>query len=232
MKIAVMQPYFFPYIGYFQLIDSVDKFVIFDDVNYINRGWINRNNILVGGKSALMTLPLRDASQNKKIYEIDTTSDMKLIDKLLKTIMMNYKKAPFFEPAFALIQQIFSGTPSSIAQFNTIQLKSICSYLKIDTKVVTSSRIYNNSHLKGQERIIDICAQEAADVYINPIGGVDLYERSRFEENGIQLFFIKSQMIDYLQFDHLFVPWLSIIDVLMFNSVDQIRQILKQYQLV
>lgn len=232
MKIGVMQPYFFPYIGYFQLIAAVDRFVVFDDVNYINRGWINRNNILVGGKSVLMTLPLKEASQNKKIHEIDITSDVKLIDKLLKTIMMNYKKAPFFEPAFALIQQIFSGTSSSIAEFNTIQLNSICRYLKIDTHVVTSSRIYNNTHLKGQERIIDICAQEAANVYINPIGGVDLYERNRFEENGIQLFFIKSQMIEYVQFDNLFIPWLSIIDLLMFNSVDQIRQILKQYQLV
>ena len=232
MKIAVMQPYFFPYVGYFQLIAAVDKFVVFDDVNYINRGWINRNNILVGGKSVLVTLPLKEVSQNKKIYEIDTTSDAKLIDKLVKTVMMNYKKAPFFEPVFTLIQQIFSNKSGSIAELNTIQLKSICAYLNIGSHLVTSSRFYNNDHLKGQDRIMDICNQENADIYINPIGGTELYKRENFEQKGIQLFFIKSQMIEYRQFNHPFVPWLSIIDVLMFNSVEQTREILKQYQLV
>lgn len=232
MKIAIMQPYFFPYLGYFQLVAAVDKFIVFDDVNYINRGYINRNNILVGGKSVLITLPLQEASQNKKIYEINITADKKVVDKLLKTLVMNYKKAPYFEPVYALIQQIFSNSLCSIAEFNFIQLTSIGRYLEIDTQISPSSRRYDNHQLKGEERIIDICNQEKADVYINPIGGVELYDRKQFESNGIQLFFIKSLMIEYPQFNHPFVPWLSIIDVLMFNSVEQTRQILKQYQLV
>jgi hypothetical protein len=232
MKIAIMQPYFFPYIGYFQLIASVDKFVLFDDVNYINKGWINRNNILVEGKPVLITLPLNKASQNKKIHEIETTADRKVVEKLLKTIFMNYRKAPYFDSVFLIIQQIFETTQSSIAEFNLIQLKSICSYLEIPTQIVYSSRLYSNTHLKGEERIIDICLQELAEVYINPIGGIDLYHRDMFEKNGIQLSFIKPLSTEYNQFQHQFVPWLSIIDVLMFNSVTQSKEILKQYQLV
>lgn len=227
-----MQPYFLPYIGYFQLISSVDKFVIFDDVNYIKRGWINRNNILVSGKSVLITLPLNESSQNKKIHDIDTIRDMKVIEKLLKTIVMNYKKAPYFDQVFNLIQQIFMTASSSIAEFNLLQLKSICKYLEVDTQFVNSSRLYNNADLKGEERIVDICIQEKADVYINPIGGVELYNRNSFERNDIKLFFIKSKAIEYKQFNQPFVPWLSIIDVLMFNSVEQTKEILKKYQLV
>jgi hypothetical protein len=232
MKIAVMQPYFFPYIGYFQLIDAVDKFIIYDDVNYINRGWINRNNLLVGGKSFLFTLPLREASQNKKIHEIAITQDRKVIDKLLKTVAANYKKASYFEPVYELVGQIFNNSATSIAGFNLVQLKSICRYIGIDTQIEESSTFYNNAHLKGEERIVDICARESASVYINPIGGVELYNRNLFEEKGVELCFLKTTMIEYAQFTNPFVPWLSIIDVLMFNNIDQIRKMLKQFQLI
>lgn len=231
MKIAIMQPYFFPYLGYFQLIAAVDKFIIYDDVNYINKGWINRNNILVGGKPTLITLPLKEASQNRRIYEIDISPEKKVVDKLLKTLVMNYKKAPYFEPVYALIQQIFSNTSCSIAEFNLNQITSICTYLEINTQIIPTSRPYDNHQLKGEERIIDICIRERAEVYINPIGGVELYDSRKFEENGIKLFFIESPMIEYSQFNQPFVPWLSIIDVLMFNSVDQTSQFIKQYQL-
>jgi hypothetical protein len=232
MKIAIMQPYFFPYIGYFQLIASVDKFILLDDANYIKKGWINRNYILDRGKSIMITLPLSKASQNKKIHEIEITADRKVVEKLLKSISMNYRKAPYFEAVFLIIQQIFATTQSSIAEFNLIQLRSICSYLEIPAQIISSSRLYNNTHLKGEIRIIDICIQELADVYINPIGGIDLYHRDMFEKNGIQLSFIKPLSTEYNQFQHQFVPWLSIIDVLMFNSIEQSKEILKQYQLV
>jgi hypothetical protein len=232
MKIAIMQPYFFPYIGYFQLIAAVDKFVVFDDVNYINKGWINRNNILVSGKPCMITLPLKGASQNKRIHEIDLAGGEKELNKLLKTIVINYKRAPYFYPVHDLIQKIFGAASINIAEFNLTQLRLICNYLLINTQIIPSSIIYNNYHLKGEERIIDICIKENSDVYINPIGGIELYDRYKFEVKGIKLFFIKPHISEYSQLNHPFVPWLSIIDVLMFNSVEQVRQILKQYELV
>jgi len=232
MKIAIMQPYFFPYIGYFQLISAVDKFVIYDDVNFINKGWINRNNILVGGKSVLITFPLKESSQNKKIHDINTIRDIKVIEKLLKTISTNYKKAPYFDQVFEMIHQIFMTVSSSIAEFNLLQLKLVCNYLEITAQFVNSSSLYNNDNLKGEERIVDICIQEKAEIYINPIGGVELYNKNSFKKNDIKLLFIKSQEIQYKQFKNPFVPWLSIIDVLMFNSVEQTKEILKKYQLV
>src|SRR5258708_10595741 len=232
MKIAVMQPYFFPYMGYFQLIYAVDKFIIYDDVNYINRGWINRNNVLVNGKPFLVTLPLKEASQNKKIREIAVTDDRKAIDKLLKTIATNYKRAPYFEPVYELVHQIFDHSTKSVAEFNLRQLKSVCRYIEINTKIEDSSVFYNNAHLKGEDRIVDICVCESARVYINPIGGVELYHRNLFEEKDIKLFFLKTTMTEYSQFDNPFIPGLSIIDVLMFNSVDQIKMMLKQFQLI
>jgi hypothetical protein len=232
MKIAIMQPYFFPYIGYFQLIAAVDKFIVFDDVNYINRGWVNRNNILIGGKAVLITMPLQEASQNKKIHDISISFDRKTGDKLMKTILMNYKKAPYFEQVYKLLHKIFLMETGSIAEFNLTQLQIICAYLLIDTEIIPSSRLYNNNDLKGEERIIDICKKEKADEYINPIGGVELYDRKKFEASGVKLFFIKSLMVEYSQFNHPFVPWLSIIDVLMFNSIEQTRKILNEYQLV
>ncbi|MGE0588538.1 MAG: WbqC family protein [Cyclobacteriaceae bacterium] len=231
MRIAVMQPYFFPYIGYFQLIAAVDKFVFYDDVNYINRGWINRNNILINGKATLITLPLKKASQNKKINDIEIAMGS-TEEKLLKTISMSYKKAPYFENAFELIQRIFEKPSTTIADFNLNQIKIISKYLNIETELVPSSSVYDNRHLNGPERIIDICCKENADWYVNPIGGFDLYDRDSFNTRGIRLSFIKPTLVQYNQFNIPFVPWLSIIDILMFNGTKNIKQMLKQYQFV
>ena len=104
MKIAIMQPYFFPYLGYWQLMNIVDKFVIYDDVNYIKRGWINRNRILVEGKPFYIHVPVMKASQNKIINEMEVFVDSSLRKKELKTIELAYKKAPFFDSVYPLIK--------------------------------------------------------------------------------------------------------------------------------
>lgn len=231
MTLAIMQPYLFPYIGYFQLLNAVDKFVIYDDVAYINRGWINRNCILNNGKSQLFTVPLKDASQNKLIHEISIDSDQKWRDKLLKTIQQNYKKAPHFAGVFPLIERILQQSESSISTYVYHSLRMICEYLSIDTPIIETSRIYNNAHLKAQERILDICLQEKADHYINPTGGRELYNKELFAENGIKLNFIRANEVPYPQFNNEFVPWLSIIDVMMFNTPEQIHELLKTYTL-
>ncbi|MDI9857647.1 WbqC family protein [Flectobacillus roseus] len=232
MKLAIMQPYIFPYIGYFQLIKAVDKFVIYDDVNFINRGWINRNRILVNGKDSLFTIPLKEASQNKLINEIEVNWDDAWKSKWLKTLEQSYKKAPFFQQVKPIIEQTLGQEKAIFSEIIVENLKLINAYLGIITEIIPSSAIYQNIELKAQNRILDICLQEKANHYINPIGGIELYQKEVFEEKGMRLNFIKSKPVQYPQLKNEFVPWLSILDVLMFNSVEQIQTFLDSYELV
>jgi hypothetical protein len=232
MKLGIMQPYIFPYIGYFQLINAVDKFVIYDDVNFINKGWINRNRILNNGKDSLFSIPLREASQNKLINEIEVNWDAAWKSKFLKTLEQCYKKAPFYQEILPIIEQTLSLDDEVISKVIENNLRLICHYLEIKTEIISSSDIYKNVHLKAQERILDICLQENATQYINPIGGLELYNKEFFEAKNIKMDFIKSNPIDYKQYKNEFVPWLSMIDVLMFNSKEQIKEFLDNYELV
>ena len=232
MKIAIMQPYIFPYIGYFQLLNTVDKFVIYDDVNFINKGWINRNRILMNQKDYTFTIPLKDASQNKLINTIELNWDLAWKGKFLKSIEQSYKKAPFYEMVIPIIQKSLNFENDNLSLLIFENLKLICDYLNIKTPIVSSSTIYKNTHLKAQDRILDICLQEKVTTYINPIGGMELYEKAIFQKQNIDLFFIKSKSITYPQFKNEFVPWLSIIDILMFNSVEKINEFLQEYELL
>jgi WbqC-like protein family len=232
MRLAIMQPYFMPYIGYLQLMNAVDKFIMYDDVNYINKGWINRNRILVNGQEYLFTIPLQEASQNKLINEIYLSNDPKWRGKLLKTIEQAYKKAPFYLSAFEVTEKIINFEAEKVSDWIANSFGILTKYLGIETQIIPSSAIYQNTHLKAQERILDICQLEKTQQYINPIGGTELYEKSIFEEKGIQLNFIKSKPVVYPQFKNEFVPWLSIIDSMMFNEVPIIQGFLNEYELI
>ena len=232
MRIAIMQPYFLPYVGYLQLMNAVDKFVLYDDVNYINKGWINRNRLLVNGKEYLFTVPLKEASQNKLINEIELGNDPQWRGKLLKTIEQAYKKAPYYPTVLGIIEKILNLEAQTISQLIAGSLEILKQYLAIPTELVLSSTIYQNGHLKAQARILDICLQEKASQYINPIGGVELYDKAIFAKNGIQLNFIKSKPVEYQQFKNDFVPWLSVIDLMMFNDVLTIQGFLGEFELV
>jgi hypothetical protein len=229
MTIAIMQPYFFPYIGYWQLINAVDTFVIYDDVNFIKKGYINRNSILVGGKSQKFTLELIGASQNKLINEIAVGNNSK---KLLKTIEMSYKKAPYFESVFPLIESILNNEEKNLAKYLGYSLKKISNYLKIDTNIIYSSDIEKDNSLKAQDKILDICDILQADKYINAIGGQELYNKDDFKSKDIELNFLDTDLIEYKQLKNEFVPYLSIIDIMMFNSKDEIKKMLVRYELV
>lgn len=233
MKIAIMQPYLFPYIGYFQLMNAVDKFVILDDVNFVKRGWINRNRILVNGKAHLFTIPLKGASQNKNIKDIQISDEENRRDKLLKTIKLNYKKAPFFsQDVSQLVKSIISSQEKLISRMIVKSIEKINNYLNIKTIIIESSDIYNNLHLKREDRIIDICLQEKASHYINLIGGKDIYSKEAFLQKGIILHFLQPELVSYKQFDNEFIPGLSIVDVLMFNGKSDVKQFLKCYTLI
>ena len=232
MKVSIMQPYFFPYIGYFQLIANSDVFVIYDDVNFIKKGWINRNTILVNNTPYLFSIPLQNVSQNKLINEIFISDLDKWKTDLLKTISLSYKKAPFYQDVYPLIEKIISFDELNLALYIQNSLQNLCEYLNLNTKLIMSSEIVKNNDLRGENKIIDICLQLGANHYINPIGGIELYSKEDFKNNDIILNFIKSKSIDYKQFDNEFVAWLSIIDVLMFNSKSDVVRMLNQYDLL
>lgn len=232
MKLAIMQPYFLPYLGYFQLIHAVDKFVIYDDVNFINKGWINRNAILAGDKALLFTIPLKDASQNRLIGEIALSADQVWKKKLIKSIQQYYRKAPYFEEVFPIIDRVINYDAQNISDLNRNGIFEINKYLGITTTIVPHSDVYNNTHLKAQNRILDICRQENATTYINPSGGIDLYDPQVFEKAGIQLYFLKAGLPAYNQSSPEFIAGLSIIDVLMYNSIENIHIMLNAYQLI
>jgi hypothetical protein len=231
-KIAVMQPYVFPYLGYFQLIASVDTFVFFDDVNYINKGWVNRNNILLSNQAHLFTIPLSGASQNALISEISILQERSWKVKFLKTLETAYRKAPFFDVIYSMVNDWIIQGPELIAEFNFQTTKEICAYADVNTTLVRSSSVYNNRELKGQERVLDICKQENAGTYINPIGGVALYDHKLFAEHNMELFFLKTTFTPYKQHSENFVPGLSILDYLMFLSPEEIAEKLKEFNLV
>lgn len=229
MNVGIMQPYLFPYLGYFQLINAVDTFVIYDDVNFIKQGWINRNRILLNGSEYMFNIILNGASSFKKINEIEIIPNN---HKLIATIKQAYRKAPFFIEAYPVLNNIFLDKETNLAFFLTNSLYAIAKYLDINTPIVVSSEIEKDTSLKGEDKVIDICRQLKANCYINAIGGHELYSKEKFAENGLELNFIKSNPIMYNQFNNQFIPWLSIIDVMMFNSPEEINKMLNQYELV
>jgi hypothetical protein len=187
-----MQPYFMPYIGYFQLISLSDQFVIYDDVNFINKGWINRNYLSVNGAPWLFSIPLQGASQNKKINEIYLLEKDKWVKNFLKTIELNYKKkAPFYSSIYPWLENLLHTNPVTLDGFLCHSLKATGDLLGIKTKIIPSSSVFNNHDLKGEIRIIDICKQLKATMYVNPPGGEALYNASHFEELGMQLRILK-----------------------------------------
>ena len=232
-RVAINQPYFFPYIGYFQLINSVDEFVIYDNIQYTKKGWINRNRILVNGKDQLITLPIKKDSDYLDVV------DRKLADswdneknKMMNTIKSSYVKAPHFPEVYELIQRCLNNNKENLFEFIFDSLKFINEYLDIKTKITVSSTINIDHSLKSQDKVLAICKAREATTYINAIGGQELYNKDIFKQNGLNLNFIKADKIQYNQFKNEFIPFLSIIDMMMFNSKEQIKEYLNKYILI
>ena len=231
MRIAIMQPYFFPYIGYWQLIKDVDRFVVFDDVNFITGGWINRNRIL-SRKLKYFNLPLLSASQNKKINEISIDTESLNSERLSRILHETYKKAPFYSGIEPLTRDLFYIDNPNLAGYLTEQIRMACRILDISTEILVSSQIKKNNDLKGEAKILEICSILGADEYVNPIGGLDLYHKENFNEKGIRLSFLKADLTPYKQFGEEFVPALSILDVLMFCGIEGTKTQLTDYKLL
>ena len=181
MTIAIMQPYLFPYIGYFQLVNAVDKFVIYDDVSFIKQGWINKNKILVNNAAYAFSVPLKNVSSFVHIN--NTLVDDKMYDHWKKKFFrpeQAYGKAPFFKTVVEGIKTVFENNPTSIARLALSSIDFVCNYLDIKTEIVPTSSVYNNMHLKSENRVIDLCKKENARVYINAAGGIDIYSGDNF----------------------------------------------------
>ncbi len=225
MKLVIMQPYFFPYIGYFQLMEAADEFVIYDNIQFSKKGWINRNRILVNGTDAYITLPLKKDSDFLDVKDRYLSDDWpQERKKMLNRLTESYRKAPFFNLVFPIIEEALLYENRNLFDFILHSLQVTRRYLGITTPLIVSSNITIDHGLKAEQKVMALCRARQADVYINPIGGVDLYSKPDFEQAGIELKFLKADNIHYPQFKNEFIPYLSIIDVMMFNSRDDIRQ--------
>ncbi len=234
MKLGIMQPYLFPYIGYFQLIASCDRFVIYDDVQYIKGGWINRNRILINGAPHYITLPIRkDASHLDTINQRYFAPDFeKHKASVARQIGDAYRKAPFFTNVYDLVQECLQSNDENVASFVTQTIQRCCEYLNIATPLIMSSSLAKDVTLDAEDRVIGINKILGTDTYINSIGGLELYKRENFGRHGIQLQFIRTKDLVYPQFSAPFVPSLSIIDLMMFNSKEKVLEFLKMCDLV
>lgn len=229
MKVGIMQPYFMPYIGYFQLMAAVDQYVVYDDVNYIKGGWVARNYLIIGGEKKMFHIELSGASPNKLFNEIDIKDNF---HKLRNTLQTNYSKAPYFTQTMNLMEQIFSCGDRRLSNFISNSFSVIWSYLSIDTQILMSSEIDKDNTLRGEAKVIEICKQLKAEKYYNAIGGQELYDKTRFQQNNIELKFLQPILKEYPQTSSSFVPGLSMIDVLMNNSVSDVRKLLDCYELI
>jgi hypothetical protein len=229
MKLGIMQPYFMPYIGYWQLIAAVDTYVVYDDVNYIKGGWVARNNILLNGQKHLFTITLNGASPNKLFNEITIKDDFKKFSRLIESA---YKKAPYYSEVVILLDKIYTYENKSLGCFMLNSFQVILDYLNIKTKLILSSTLDKDNNLRGKEKVKNICNILGANTYYNAIGGKELYKKEDFKDAGVELFFLKSELSEYSQFNNEFVSGLSMIDILMFNSPEEIRGMLSQYKLV
>lgn len=232
MKIAIMQPYFFPYPGYFQLIGSVDLFVLYDNIKYTKQTWINRNRILMNEAPLTVSLHLQKAS------DLLTVQERKIVDddhrvRILNQIRGAYGKAPHFRNVIDLIEKTLDFSDLNLYSFVRHSIVALCEYIGISTPIIASSEIAIDHNLKNKDKVVAICQALKADKYVNAIGGQALYSKDEFSAHGIELYFIKSRPLHYTQFGTVFTPHLSIIDALMFVPLEDLQIHLTQnYDLI
>lgn len=217
MKVGIMQPYFLPYIGYFQLIAAVDLFIVYDNIKYTKKGWINRNRMLLNGADTIFSLPLKKGSDFLNVADRELSPDFNR-QKFLNQMRGSYMKAPQFNAVWPLLERIVECEDNNLFRYIYHSILEISKYLDIKTNICLSSEVSIDHDLKNQNKVIALCKAVGATNYINTSGGIDLYSKAVFDGAGLQLNFIKALPSEYAQLGNKFVPWLSIIDVLMFNS--------------
>jgi hypothetical protein len=232
LKLAAMQPYLFPYLGYFQLIRAVDVFVILDTVQYIKQGWINRNYLLCRGQRKLFTLSLIRAGSFRPINDQRILESPRNRKKILNRITESYQGAPHFREVYPLLERVIASEDPRLESCLWAGLQAVCDYLEIPTPLFPLSQVPLKSGTRGLDRLLALCRHFQATEYVNSIGGLSLYTPAGFDGEGVRLSFLKSRPVEYPQFDHPFVPRLSIIDLMMFNSRETLKALLTAYDLI
>lgn len=232
MKVAIMQPYFFPYIGYFQLIAASDMFVLHDDVQYIKGGWVNRNRILLNGEDRMITLPAQKGAYDLPINARSYVPDSQPYKDIVNLIKQAYSKAPFFQQVFPLLDELLMFEDRNVARFNENLIRRIADYLGIKSKIIVSSDMKKDNSLAGEPRVLEICKRLGATDYTNPLGGTELYHQKAFQKQGISLRFLEAQNVPYQQRGDAWLPFLSIIDVMMELEPMAIQYHLTQFNLI
>ena len=222
-----MQPYLFPYLGYYQLAAAVDRFVFYDDVKFIKNGWINRNRLFLSGDVRYFTVPLLGASSTSNIAQVGVQPGEVWRRKILESIAQSYGQAPQLVPVMAVVSEVL-GNPQtdSMGTLAKQSVLAVADYLGLKTAFVWTSQEYGNASLRGVDRVLDICGREGASCYVNLPGGRSLYDAAQFAASGIELAFIEPKLPPYDCGRRPFHAGLSIIDVLMWNDRAAIREML------
>ena len=226
-----MQPYFLPYIGYWQLLAAVDQFVIYDNIQYTKKGWINRNRFLRNGTDAFFTVPLKKGSDYLTIAERTIADDFDP-DKMLEQLAAAYRKAPSFVAVLPVLETIVRYGQRNLFDYLHHGITVTAGYLEIYTPLVVSSTVAIDHSLKAERKVLALCTALGATRYVNFAGGRALYAAPAFAQQGLDLRFIQSRPIEYRQYAAPFVPSLSILDVMMFNSREAVRAMVGAYDLV
>ena len=257
MTLAIMQPYFMPYLGYFQAIAAVDKYILYDNLTYILSGWINKNRIRQrNNPPSWIIVPLKQKSSYTLIADTQIDNSKPWKKKILTSIRLAYAKADYFEEVMPLLEDIFAADYDTISELNCQSIIKICKFLDLKTEVVADREPYldiekglklvedgdysafpymTQTHpIKKVARPIAICKLEGSDHFVNAIGGTELYSKEEFAQYGIKLNFIQMHEIKYPQKcnDGSYEPYMSIIDVLMHNGKEKTKQLLTEYTLV
>lgn len=233
MRLAIMQPYLLPYLGYWQLLNAVDCFVVYDNIQYTKRGWINRNRFLQNGEPETFSIPLKKGADYLDIGQRYLVDDArKHIGKLIRRISEAYRKAPYFEETMPIVHSALGCEQTNLFDFLFATLLAVSEHLAIGTRILVSSSIDMDHSLKGQERVIATVEALGGDEYLNPPGGKELYHGPDFAVRGLSLRFLEPELAPYPQLSASFVSHLSIVDVLMFNGREKTRRMLDDYAII
>ena len=235
MKLGIMQPYFFPYLGYFSLIKHTDKWIVFDTVQYIERGWMNRNRIIHPTKpeDLYINIPLQSHHRDIKIKDVLISNNENYRDKILSQLWASYKKrARYFKEVYELVDEVLSYQTNSLVDLNVFGLKKVTHFLEIpfDYEIFSQMNLLIDEVSNAGEWALNISKAMRATEYINPPGGMNLFDKDKFRKSGIKLSFLNQNLRSYNQKKINFIEGLSIIDVMMFNSKDDINKMLNDYE--
>lgn len=229
MNLALMQPYFFPYVGYFDLICNCNRFVVFDEAQYIKQGWINRNRVLHPGEGwQYVTVPVQKHRSSTRIGQVSIVPDDSWKSKLKARLTHLKSHAPHYAETMDLLDDCLDSDERSISKFNVAIIEKICRFLGIEfnCSYISELGLDLGSGLGPGDWALQLARRLKARNYVNLPGGEDLFDAAAFQKSDIGLCIRKIEPFVYSTGKYVFQENLSIIDVLMWNSVTEIRRYL------